>query len=200
MCLSAKEKLGLWIEVSVCAAHTATAQAQMGAGCCLGSSLEEHAHTSAYLFLRSLVASLLATASQKNPQCSTSGRRRGSGGPRFSPCLSSPSPTLSISRGPGDQTFPVIYKDAPTPLLATQQSRAGHSPEPPCPLSHLWSPRPVVPLFRGPVGLVCPQTPSFLHFGFGGSQTQDLLLRNLRPKSCCVPRAAVLLLSNGPSL
>lgn len=65
MCPSAKEKLGLWIEVSVCAAHTATAQAQMGAGCCLGSSLEEHAHTSAYLFLRSLVASLLATASQK---------------------------------------------------------------------------------------------------------------------------------------
>lgn len=90
VCPSAKEKLGLWIEISVCAAHTATAQAQMGAGCCLGSSFGERAHTSAYLFLRSLVASLLATASQKNPQCATSGEHRGRGGPPFSPCLSSP--------------------------------------------------------------------------------------------------------------
>lgn len=53
------------MEVSVCATHTATAQAQMGAGCCLGSSLEERAHTSAYMFLSSRVASLLATAFQK---------------------------------------------------------------------------------------------------------------------------------------
>lgn len=65
MCSSAKGKLRLWMEVSLCATHTATAQAQMGAGCCLGSGLEEGAHTSAYMFLSSRVASLLATASQK---------------------------------------------------------------------------------------------------------------------------------------
>lgn len=53
------------MKFSVCATHTATAQAQMGAGCCLGSSLEEHTHTSAYMFLSSLVASLLAMSSQK---------------------------------------------------------------------------------------------------------------------------------------
>lgn len=53
------------MEVSFCATHTATARAQMGAGCCLGSSLEECVHASAYMSLSSRVASLLATASQK---------------------------------------------------------------------------------------------------------------------------------------
>lgn len=66
MCPSVKEKLGLWIEVSLCATHPhGHRPSPDGSRLLLGSSLEECAHTSAYMFLSSLVASLLAMTSQK---------------------------------------------------------------------------------------------------------------------------------------
>lgn len=60
---SAQEKLGLWIKVSLRAIHAGAARAQMGAGSCPCSSLEWRVHTSAYMFLSSFVAGLLAPAS-----------------------------------------------------------------------------------------------------------------------------------------
>lgn len=81
---SAEEKLGL------CATHAGTARAQMGAGYCLGSSLEGRMHTSAYMFLSSLVASLLASASPKFLCVPLWGGCKRREGPDIFPGVSSP--------------------------------------------------------------------------------------------------------------
>lgn len=78
------------MEVSLCATHTATARAQMGAGCCLGSSLEERVHAFCIYVPKQPRGQPSGYGIPKNPQCATSGGRGGRGGPYFSPRLSSP--------------------------------------------------------------------------------------------------------------
>lgn len=130
---SAKEKLGLWIDVTVCAAHTATARAQMGAGCCLGPSLEERAHTSAYMSLSSRMASLLATASQKILSVPHWVGTQKEGGPHFSPVSPAPERPPVTRRQVTQARLSLLLTRVPQPM----HRRAGHGPEPPCSRSYL---------------------------------------------------------------